>query len=278
MECDVVLTSGKRCGKKSMVGVCGKHLNERPNLVSVHDTIGRRPTMEDKYVINRNDDYEIYGVFDGHGGPEASSFVEKYFSEFRLSEILPIDQMAETFHEIIYGLHHMTIGKVKDSGTTASVVLIYKKLKKMIVINIGDSRVMVVGKKRNKKWSRVITKDHNVGSNKADVKKIKSSGGKVKDSRLLGEYGSVNLTRTIGDHDFSELIRLPEISIVDLKQISAILITCDGMWEETGEEIILENIDLESTPHSICQTLVQKALDDGSEDNITVMMVLLNLN
>lgn len=271
MECDF-FHRGEKCSRKSEVGVCGYHKKHR-HIVSVHETIGRRETMEDKYTINRNSEYELYAVFDGHGGIQASTFCKEYFDDFDLDAIDPdIDEMAKTFHEIILGLHGLSKGKVKESGTTASIVLLYKKKKEMIVVNIGDSRVMVIGND----WSKIITKDHNINSNKRDLSKIIEKGGKVSEGKnkyLMSQKGGVNLTRTIGDHDFKELIRLPEISIVDLTEVRTIMISCDGMWEETKEDmirkIILEGKNLPST----CKKLVEQAYNDGSEDNITVMLI-----
>jgi len=280
MECDYKNLE-KKCTRKSNVGVCGSHKKYR-NEVSVCDFIGRRKTMEDSYVINRNDEYELYGVFDGHGGKEASEFCREYFSDFDLESIdKNINKMAELFHQIILGLHSLSKGKVKESGTTASIILVYKLLNKMIVVNIGDSRVMALGQDDGGKdpdgvWSKIITKDHNINTNKKDLKSILEKGGKISEGEnkyLMSKYGGVNLTRTIGDHDFKQLIRLPEIFIVDTKYIEKILISCDGLWEETNEEqirnIIFKNKDLKKA----CKELVNTAYDDGSEDNITVMLI-----
>lgn len=270
MECDYKL-SNKVCKAKTDCGVCKKHIQHRPNLVSVCETIGRRESMEDQYVINRNDKYEIYGVFDGHGGPEASKFVKDYFQDFNLDKIERIEKMAKTFHEIILGLHHLSVGNVKNSGTTASIVVIYKKLNKMIAINIGDSRIMIFGETQ----SKIITKDHNVGCNRKDVKKISSKGGIIEDNYLMGDKGSVNLTRTIGDHEFNELIRLPEICIVDIVPVKKILISCDGLWEETSKQKIDNIVNKGLPPAETCKKLVDQAYSDGSGDNITVMVIYL---
>jgi len=279
MECDYK-SLDKKCSKKSNVGICSKHKSFR-NEVSVCEFIGRREAMEDKYVINRNDEYELYGVFDGHGGKQASQFCKEYFDDFNLENIdKNINKMAVTFHEIILGLHSLSKGKVKESGTTASIILIYKLLKKMIIVNIGDSRIMALGQSDDVYWSKVLTKDHNINTNKKDLKNIIEKGGKISDGEskyLMGKSGGVNLTRTIGDHDFKQLIRLPEIFIADLTCVEKILISCDGLWEETNEdkirEIIFKNKDLKKT----CKELVTTAYKDGSEDNITVMLINLTI-
>ena len=36
---------------------------------------GQRKYMEDRYVIIKDKDFEIYGVCDGHGGEDVSNFV-----------------------------------------------------------------------------------------------------------------------------------------------------------------------------------------------------------
>jgi serine/threonine protein phosphatase PrpC len=265
----------KKCGKRCLNGRCAAHLSSggvKAFPVAVSHIIGRRKSMEDEYVINRNDMYDIYAVFDGHGGKQASAFAEEYFRTFLLNTILPdIKKMAKRFHEIILGIHHQT--PEDGSGTTASLIVMYKKIHKMIVINIGDSRIMVI----RKGTSEIITKDHNIKSHKQDVDDIVKNGGKIVKKYLTNstDNSGVNLTRTIGDHQFPDLIRMPEITIVDYSDLDYILISCDGLWEETSEDTVREIILSSKSPSDACKKLVKRAYDDGSGDNITAMVIKL---
>lgn len=288
--CDYILDDPNgevKCGKRCLNGRCAAHLTfngVKAFPVAVSHIIGRRKSMEDEYVINRNSSYDIYAVFDGHGGKQASAFAEEYFRTFLLDTILPdIKKMAQRFHEIILGIHHQA--PEDGSGTTASLIVMYKKIRKMIVINIGDSRIMVVRrgtvkatlKASSKATSEIITKDHNIKSHKQDVNDIVKNGGKIVKKYLTNstDNSGVNLTRTIGDHQFPDLIRMPEITIVDYSDLDYILISCDGLWEETTEDTIREIILESKSPNDACKKLVKRAYDDGSGDNITAMVIKL---
>lgn len=239
----------------------------------VSETIGRRDKMEDRYVVKNSDLYSLYGVFDGHGGDKASEFVKTYFEGYRLNKVYPdIVAEAKRFKEIILGIHELSNGQVGMSGTTLSLILIYKKLKKMIVVNVGDSRTMVLSGNEG----LIITEDHNVNTNRRDVLEIQKRGGQIVDGYVhRKQQGGVNLTRAIGDHEFPELIRHPDIYIVDLDTITHIVLSCDGMWEKTTLESVTKIVSSKLGPKAMSKRLVEKAFADGSGDNITAMVIKL---
>jgi len=113
-----------------------------------------------------------------------------------------------------------------------------------------------------------------------EMKRIKENGGEVIGGRLQGELA---VSRAFGDYRFkntnqSLLICEPEIRQFQLTaDIEFIVVACDGLYETfTNEEVIeyitqklVSTLDLSE----IAKTLAEEAIDRGSGDNITIIII-----
>jgi serine/threonine protein phosphatase PrpC len=102
--------------------------------------IGRRPYMEDRTLIL--DKYDIYGVFDGHGGDKISDFMVNNFEEY-------YDKVLDSENKIDVGTSEKNIYRTicdleRDSkklglsgGSTCTIVQITKDY--LLCANVGDS-------------------------------------------------------------------------------------------------------------------------------------------
>jgi len=95
--------------------------------------------------------------------------------------------------------------------------------------------------------------------------------------RLQGKLG---VSRAFGDYEFKEakyLVADPEIKQVTLERDAHFLVMgCDGLYEKfTNDEIVsyIKNKISSQPLEAVIQQLVEEALDRGTEDNITVIVV-----
>jgi len=190
----------------------------------------KRGYMEDRIIVDRFDDFYIFGVFDGHGGSNCVNFVkENFFKEFIVNYYTYKGKSIEYIIQFtIYQLHYKFLlrhDKNDISGTTLCILLLYKD--KYYIVNLGDSKCIFISNKK----IQYKTHDHSP----EDVKEkamIESKGGYVENNRILGRW--LNISRTIGDRHLANLTsRRCDIQIGNIKNIKnlKVLLTSDGMYE-----------------------------------------------
>jgi len=125
-----------------------------------------------------------------------------------------------------------------------------------------------------------LSRDHRP-TDPEEMKRIEESGGKVIGGRLQGELA---LSRAFGDYRFkidSSLLTCdPEIREFSLTaDVEYIVVACDGLYEtfENNEVIEFINHQLSNYPsktmNEIAKALTEEAIDRGSHDNITVIII-----
>ncbi|KAL8604670.1 hypothetical protein ACOMHN_013450 [Nucella lapillus] len=162
---------------------------------------GGRKYMEDyhaiKFIKKDDRDYEFayFGIFDGHGGPEASRCARDNL----LNEITKYDQFwSDNDDDVMYAIRsgfldtHQSMWKELDkwprtvsglpstSGTTASIAIIKKC--KLYIGHVGDSGIVLGCDEgpRNAIFMKpkCLTKDHKP-DNPEEKERIERSGGSV---------------------------------------------------------------------------------------------------
>jgi len=242
----------------------------------------------------------LHAVFDGHTGSECAKFAAKRLPS-RLREKLDTYNRRSTQltirHLLIFTLEDldrefMEAHPTSDAGCTAVVCLIDTVQKMLYCANIGDSRA-IIGRKLN---HLALTRDQD-GSNIAEAKRVEGSGGTIDSDGYIND--TVNMTRSLGDRSgkFKEIngyfsrnyaiVSAPEVRIVQLTDTHMfLLLACDGMFEVfTSQQIIVRARQLltEGTPKfeeinsnavkAVAKTLCKEAIDKGSTDNVSVMIV-----
>ena len=173
----------------------------------ISSSIGERERNEDRYIIKRNkdDNWEFYGVFDGHRSSLAADFASKFIYknfEFKIRNIDwkedkdVLDLKIKCIFESIFLKCQLEMILKSDkydfdkSGTTACCVFIKDKM--MWVANAGDSRAVLCTLDFN---SLGITEDHNYNNLNERARTVIQGGWY--ENRYL--YGKVNTTRGLGD-------------------------------------------------------------------------------
>lgn len=183
------LYSNKNKAMLSAARSAGKFLNTQPNL-----------NLNDKSDSQTDILFSYFGIFDGHGGKEASQFAkENLYWKIVESQDFWSDDDAKILNAIREGFIkcHMEMwdelknwpktpsGLPSTSGSTATVLFIKKS--KAYVGHVGDSG-LVIGYNKNgsssysqslSNWTaKKLTKDHKP-EDPTELKRIEDSGGSV---------------------------------------------------------------------------------------------------
>ncbi|MDR3501223.1 MAG: PP2C family serine/threonine-protein phosphatase [Legionella sp.] len=182
-------------------------------------------------------------------------------------------------------------------GSTASTT-VYDGEGNLITATLGDSVVFVVVYFPNGHVASVARLNKAIHHPNLDQERLTQVRGLVKNGRLLGRYGSLALSRALGDYDFIESGVCDDAHIditpSDFTHASGmktqIITTCDGFTEpvpgqtkENQEQWFWEQLQSIDKPglHSeaeLARLLAYKAFHAGSRDNISVSVQVLTKN
>ncbi|CAN6456235.1 unnamed protein product [Victoria cruziana] len=258
--------------------------------------IGFRKTMEDVYVCF--DDFlhdckilglpsAFYGVFDGHGGKHAASYVSDNLPRLILEDA----DFPREIEKVITAAFLQTDNSFAEacsldaalaSGTTALTAVIVGR--SLVVANAGDCRAVLCRRGKAIEMSR----DHKPGSTR-EMRRIEASGGYVSDGYLNGQ---LNVARALGDWHMEglktpgsgggpnsgPLSGEPEMMRVNLTEEDEFLIIgCDGIWDvfrsQNAIDFARRKLQQHNDPLTCCKELINEALKRNSSDNLAVVVV-----
>ncbi|XP_061534801.1 protein phosphatase 1K, mitochondrial [Phycodurus eques] len=244
--------------------------------------IGQRKENEDRFQLSQLTTNIIYfAVFDGHGGPEAADFCDKYMETFIKDLVVDEDNLelvlTKAFLEVDKALaKHLSRSSVApgvNAGTTATVALLRDGIE-LVVASVGDSRAMLCRKGKALK----LTVDH-TPERKDEKERIKRSGGFITWNSLgqSNVNGRLAMTRSIGDFDLKSMgvIAEPETKRITLSPVhdSFLALTTDGINFIMNSQEICNVINQCHDPKEAAQRISEQALQYGSEDNSTIIVV-----
>lgn len=234
-----------------------------------------RNSMEDYYNIvdSFNNDKMLFCLFDGHGGSDAVKYVKDRLPDLLLKYISSEsveDAIIKCFHKIDNEL------KLVDSdnvGTTATIILILKEDNKrtLYCANVGDTRCVIFSEN-----DYIVLSEEHKCTNEKEIERITNANGKISNGRVKGQLA---ITRTLGDLSLKKcgVIATPDIKrhIIDNNDKYIVLAT-DGLWDVVTEREII-NISKECDDSDyLNKILVKKAIDMGSKDNISCIVIKVN--
>jgi len=89
--------------------------------------------------------------------------------------------------------------------------------------------------------------------------------------------GILAVTRALGDHAIKEWVvcdpYYTELSLTSKDKF--LIIACDGVWDVMTDQDAVNLIQEESTAQKMADKLLQKALEKGTTDNLSVMVLIL---
>ena len=221
-------------------------------------------TNQDSYLIksektNTNEIEYTFGVFDGHGlqGHFVSQAIKQFFMNTSYFDFSTNQMILSVFSSLSSTINNSKYFDSVDSGST--VILVHITPKKIIAMNCGDSRAILVTKRNNNLNKRnnyfiELSRDH-----KPDLPeeraRIEQSGGRIDKIYGMGPYRvwfknedfpGLAMSRSIGDRLAHRVgvSDIPEIKEFNIEENSplAVVLASDGVWEFMSNEEVCEII------------------------------------
>lgn len=272
--------------------------------MSVHSVSmkGKRPQNEDKhnYILNLDPSYETYdpnkapinyyAVYDGHGGKFVSTYLHEHLPICFMDKRMEYP-LKKTFVKQIYShwqneLKSKYFKYTENCGSTCLIVIHYKinNVEYLNVLNTGDSRCIMC---RNN-MGNSLSLDHKPGM-PAERSRIEALGGKVTwDGFDYRVSDSLSVSRSFGDFSVEPYVTAyPDIYKYKLTNNDKfIVLMCDGVTDVlSNDEIVnfvLDNCyDMRTEQRinkniNIAKKLAQHAIQKGSTDNVTCIIVFFD--
>jgi protein phosphatase len=229
-----------------------------------------RKNNEDYHVNHKNDMFDIFVLCDGMGGKDGGEIASKIAGDSIVSFVnqnneLPIKKLINLCfaHANTEILNEAKKNNSYDGmGTTVAIAIKFKN--QFFIGHIGDSRIYYIHQNKIEQ----LTKDHSL------VQQL------IEDGDITLEVAARHPMRNIIIHALGSSFETSK-NYFDLNFIptadSYILICSDGLNNMINDTEILEafsNIE----PVIISEVLVNKALNAGGKDNITVTVIRINKN
>lgn len=223
-----------------------------------------RQRNEDSFFIRESQG--LFVVCDGMGGHKSGHIASRLAVDIVARETYNIDnnQLVEVIDEIIKKANRkiwkagQENPECREMGTTITVAIINDN--KLYVRHIGDSRLYII----RGNSIRQVTEDHTLAEQM------------IKDGLLSAQelaYTSYNhiLTRALGIEEEVQIDHYIEYLMVG----DIILLCTDGLSDMLEDEEILEIVSSLSYENmeQTAQKLIDKALERGGHDNITIILI-----
>ncbi|CAG9327709.1 ARX1_2 [Blepharisma stoltei] len=253
--------------------------------IAASEMQGWRIHMEDAKIAELNLDHDgfLFGVYDGHGGSEVSTYVSKHLCSLLLQnenyqagnydialqetylkfdELLQEEDAISELKRIRFSVYGEYPNYECNAGSTALTALI--KSNKIYVANSGDSKCILV--KGGEAFS--MSCEHKP-EYEIELNRIKNAGGIVTDGRV---NGNLNLSRAIGDFDYKQnrelspqeqmITAFPDIAIQEITpDCDFLVLGTDGVWELLTNQSCLESIYQGLRDRKPLTTIVEDLLD-----------------
>jgi len=249
-----------------------------------------RPTMEDAHVVvdrfGGDPGTAFFGVYDGHGGDGVANYLASHLhdnveAEFRAKGGRAAEECLKTaflFTDVQCAKHLK-----RDSGSTAVVCVVRSAGAKQYVFtaNCGDARAVLC----HDGAAVRLSKDHKA-TTREEVSRIRAAGGFIARERVMGVLA---VARSFGDFALKRYVTCdPYTSTTKLNEKSQFLIiACDGVWDVLSDRAAVDLVKNHvaaagrgsaraRAKHTSSELLVRRALELGSTDNITALVVFLH--
>ena len=233
--------------------------------------IGRiREMNQDNYFISDpNDEIKMFIVADGMGGykggevasalaiESAKSYIKNNFEETNKDKdkILDLIKNAIEYANMVVYERSKEVEELNGMGTTLDVLIIQSG--KVYIGHVGDSRVY----RLRKDFFRKLTTDHSY------VEQLVREGNITKEEAYNHPKKNM-LTKALGCTAFVE----PDVMVKGFQKDDILLMCTDGLTNMVREDVICDII--KDNPETACEVLLNKANENGGQDNITAVIIL----
>lgn len=266
-----------------------------------------RRTNEDghKFIFGfagRADDM-FFAIYDGHGGREAVSEVERRFHEVFAEELSrerqavegasgssaaspPLSLERTRYPERCFQRAYARMDSELETqrclyvGSTSITCLLRRDEKDgrryLHTANAGDSRAILVRRDGN---ALRLSYDHKA-SDENEARRVSDSGGFVVCHRVLGVLA---VSRAFGDFAMKHVVisePFTSTHVIEEGVDTHVVLACDGLFDVLSDEqvaqMILSDTRMRENAQYAAERLVRRALEDGSTDNVSCLVVKLD--
>ncbi|MGD0230530.1 MAG: PP2C family protein-serine/threonine phosphatase [Syntrophorhabdales bacterium] len=243
----------------------------------IAETIGLRSHMEDAHSVWQDERLGIVSaeVYDGHVGSLAASLAAEMLTPYFLNAMKRESEKTgekgfapEVLRDAYLATDRYIIDRQTESG--AAVATLYLHGGRFLAANVGDVRV-VIGEGTG---AISLTVDH-----KPDLPgeraRIEAQGGRVITFDVPRVQGLLAMSRSLGDAPLKPFVTAePRIAEGLLGRRNDIaIVACDGIWDVLTSEEAVAIARAARAPEDAAKQLQTQALERGSTDNITVIVL-----
>ncbi|EIE21791.1 protein phosphatase 2C catalytic subunit, partial [Coccomyxa subellipsoidea C-169] len=289
------------CPPHGAKAICGR----RPRMEDAYTAI---PFLME--ASNFVETLHFFGVFDGHGGAEgALHCAQTLHQRFAAAEAAAcgvargnnaaaaaegaesqnentIACSAQHFETALTDAFNRTdeeFGKADNAalvGTTAVVALVGSR--QLYVANCGDSRAVLC-----RGGAAIALTDDHKAAREDETARVEAAGGQILFWNGVRVMGVLAVSRAIGDHCLRPfVIAQPEVTILGRRPDDEILLLAsDGLWDVLSNQEACtlakrclrrarqRGASRQSAARIAATVLTRAAVDRGSRDNVTVVVV-----
>jgi protein phosphatase len=230
-----------------------------------------RENNEDSIEVKQFPDLIVSIVADGMGGQAAGEIASKRAIEIiprelrkNLAAHLNPDGVKAVLRKSIVQANEeiMAMGALdkdmKNMGTTV-VMAVWRKGTEMHVAGVGDSRCYLL---RGGSIQQLTT-DHSLAQALVEAKTI--SAAEAKEHRFKNVLWKYLGSKEVGEG--------PDVNVIQVQSGDRFLLCTDGLSGVVQDEQLLEFVNKQGDMQACAEGLGQLALDAGSRDNVSVIMI-----
>lgn len=239
---------------------------------------GKRSNMEDfhhaqfKMEPTSGNVVGLFGIFDGHGGPNAADYIARNLFINLLAHAHFNTDINKALVESFEGtdkqyLEHGASGMQDDGCTAVTAVVVGDRL---LVANVGDSRAVLSRGGR----AVPLSVDHKPNTHE-ERRRIEGAGGVVVWAGTWRVGGVLAVSRAFGDRPLKRyVIPTPDVRDERLEAgDECLILASDGLWDVVSNQDAVRLVRDIPRADKAAQRLVEEAYQRGSSDNISVVLV-----
>jgi protein phosphatase len=233
--------------------------------VGAHSSQGLRPNNEDRFVIDS--ERHVFLVADGMGGQEfgerasglAAEIIPRVLQDKLAAHVEATEAVKSALESANQAIIAASLGQTagRRMGTTA--VLALHQQDQVFVAGLGDSRAYLIRGGRVEQ----LTVDHTV----ADA--LERNGTLTAEQARNSPWRN-SLYKFLGCAEMSEG---PEVRPFAPRAGDRLLLASDGLTNFVSDDDLIRGAADHPDPQPWCEHLVRVALERGSKDNVTCVVV-----
>jgi protein phosphatase len=223
----------------------------------------KREGNQDSFLVE--DRLGLFIVADGvggHFGGEVESelaveTVREVVNHPRATEFRPKEVLAQAYEEASHRIYDRALQEPKLNGMGTTMVMSYVRDNSIYIANVGDSRAYLY--RRPYLWQ--VTEDHSLINEQIRL-------GMMTEEQARKLIGKNVITRSVG----FERDVFPDLLEREISSGDTFIFCSDGLSGMVPDNEMCSILNL-NTIEKAASLLMQKAIDHGGDDNVTVVVV-----